>query len=100
MQQIADEIVARWPEVESIFMVQRIGKLEAGELSVVVACAASHRDVGIFEAARYGIDRLKEIVPIWKKEYFEDGVVWADGEPFPEEIQRPRGTAGSEAASK
>jgi molybdopterin synthase catalytic subunit len=43
---------------------------------------------------------LKKTVPIWKKEYFEDGAVWADGEAFPEEIQRPGGTAGSEAASK
>ena len=83
MQQIADEIVARWPEVESIFMVQRIGKLEAGELSVVVACAASHRDVGIFDAARYGIDRLKEIVPIWKKEVSPTGEYWVEGDYLP-----------------
>jgi molybdopterin synthase catalytic subunit len=83
MQQIADEIIVRWPEVECIVMVQRIGKLEAGVPSVVIACAAAHRDAGIFEAARYGIDRLKEIVPIWKKEVSPDGEYWVEGDYLP-----------------
>jgi MoaE-MoaD fusion protein len=83
MQQIADEIIARWPEVEGIVLVQRIGKLEPGAPSVVVACSASHRDEGIFEAARYGIDRLKEIVPVWKKEVSPEGEYWVEGDYLP-----------------
>jgi molybdopterin synthase catalytic subunit len=55
-----------------------------GTISVVVACSSSHRDSGIFEAARYGIDRLKEIVPVWKKEVSKDGEVWIEGEYYPQ----------------
>jgi molybdopterin synthase catalytic subunit len=66
---------------------------------VLIVVASAHRGPA-FDACRWIIDTLKKTVPIWKKEYFEDGAVWADGEAFPEEIQRPRGTAGSEAASK
>ncbi|MGE5123762.1 MAG: molybdopterin converting factor subunit 1, partial [Acidobacteriaceae bacterium] len=68
MKQIAGEIRSRWMEVEGIAIVQRLGILKPGTVSVIIACASSHRDTGIFEAARFGIDRLKEIVPIWKKE--------------------------------
>jgi molybdopterin synthase catalytic subunit len=53
-------------------------------VSVIVACSASHRDSGIFEATRYGIDRLKEIVPIWKKEVSNDGETWVEGEYIPQ----------------
>jgi len=52
---------------------------------VIIACSASHRDTGVFEAARYGIDRLKEIVPIWKKEVGSQGEVWIEGEYVPQE---------------
>ena len=83
MLQICKEIRSRWKDVEGIAMVQRIGKLMPGTVSVVVACSSSHRDSGIFEAARYGIDRLKEIVPIWKKEVSKDGEEWMEGEYFP-----------------
>lgn len=83
MRQIADEIRRRWPEVEGIVMVQRIGRLEAGSPTVVIACAAAHRDLGVFEAARYGIDRLKEIVPVWKKEIGPLGETWVEGHYHP-----------------
>jgi molybdopterin synthase catalytic subunit len=60
-----------------------LGKIIPGEISVIVACTASHRDSGIFEAAHYGIDRLKEIVPIWKKEVNQDGQEWVEGDYHP-----------------
>jgi molybdopterin synthase catalytic subunit len=83
LAQIANEIHERWTDVEGIALIQRIGYQAAGEVSVVVACAASHRDTGVFEAARYGIDRLKEIVPVWKKEIRADGSDWIEGTYHP-----------------
>ncbi|MBK9051555.1 MAG: molybdenum cofactor biosynthesis protein MoaE [Chloroflexi bacterium] len=85
MGQIAREIWERWPLVKGIAIVQRIGKLEISEPTTLVACAAGHRDQGIFEAARYGIDRLKEIVPVWKKEVGTDETVWVEGHYQPTE---------------
>jgi molybdopterin synthase catalytic subunit len=85
MQQVADEIRARWPAVEGIAMVQRIGPLAPGTPTVLIACSAAHRDTGVFEAARYGIDRLKEIVPVWKKEIGPNGEVWVEGHYTPGE---------------
>ena len=79
MQQVADEIRARWSQVEGIAIVQRIGQLDPGTPTVLIACTAAHRDSGIFEAARYGIDRLKEIVPVWKKEVGSSGETWVEG---------------------
>jgi molybdopterin synthase catalytic subunit len=79
MRQVADEIHARWDAVEGIAIVQRIGRLLPGTPTVMIACTASHRDTGVFEAARYGIDRLKEIVPVWKKEVGPDGETWIEG---------------------
>jgi molybdopterin synthase catalytic subunit len=84
MHQIAGEIRSRWPQIESISMVQRIGVLEPKTPTVFIACAAGHRDQGAFEAARYGIDRLKEIVPVWKKEIGPNGEEWVEGEYQPE----------------
>lgn len=84
MYQIGEEIRSRWHDIEGIAIVQRIGKLMPGMITVVIACSASHRDMGIFEAAHYGIDRLKEIVPIWKKEVSQDGEEWVEGEYIPE----------------
>jgi molybdopterin synthase catalytic subunit len=83
MKQVADEIRARWPVVEGVAIVQRIGKLYPKTPTVLIACTAAHRDTGVFEAARYGIDRLKEIVPIWKKEVSPDGEYWVEGEYIP-----------------
>lgn len=84
LAQVAEEIRSRWPAVEGIAMVQRIGRLEPGSPTVLVACAAAHRDTGAFDAARYGIDRLKEIVPIWKKEMGPQGESWVEGEYVPQ----------------
>lgn len=84
MAQIAREIWERWPLVKGIAIVQRIGKLEIGEPTTLVACAAGHRDQGIFAAAHYGIDRLKEIVPVWKKEVGTDKSVWVEGHYHPD----------------
>ena len=75
LAQIGDEIRERWPQVEDLAIVHRIGRLEVGETSVVIAVAGAHRE-GLFDAARYAIDRIKEIAPIWKKE------VWAEGEEW------------------
>lgn len=83
MAQVADEIRQRWPSVEGIAIVQRIGHLDPGTPTVLIACSAAHRDTGVFEAARYGIDRLKEIVPVWKKEVGPQGETWVEGEYFP-----------------
>jgi molybdopterin synthase catalytic subunit len=83
MKQVADEIRARWSAVEGIAIVQRIGKLYPKTPTVLIACTAAHRDSGVFEAARYGIDRLKAIVPIWKKEVSPSGEFWVEGEYLP-----------------
>jgi MoaE-MoaD fusion protein len=83
MQQIANEIRHRWPSIEGIIIIQRIGKLSSQTPTIIIACSAAHRDTGIFEAARYGIDRVKEIVPIWKKEIGPDGEKWIEGEYHP-----------------
>ncbi len=83
MRQIATEIRERWPLVQGIAMVQRVGHLAVGEPTVLIACASGHRDQGCFEAARYGIDRLKEIVPVWKKEIRPDGSSWVEGHYLP-----------------
>jgi MoaE-MoaD fusion protein len=83
MAQIAQEMRQKWPEVQGIVLIQRIGLLDAGIPSVLVACSSAHRDDGIFDAARYGIDRLKEIVPVWKKEIGLDNTVWIEGDYHP-----------------
>ncbi|MEM9773463.1 MAG: molybdenum cofactor biosynthesis protein MoaE [Chloroflexota bacterium] len=79
MEQIAEEIWGKYPMVKGIAIVQRVGRLSVGEATTLVACAAGHRDQGAFEAARYGIDRLKEIVPVWKKEIGQGASVWVEG---------------------
>jgi molybdopterin synthase catalytic subunit len=84
MRQIADEIRQKWHSVEGIAIVQRIGKLYPRTPTVLIACTASHRDTGVFEAARYGIDRLKKIVPVWKKEITPQGETWVEGEYIPQ----------------
>jgi molybdopterin synthase catalytic subunit len=83
MKQVADEIRAKWPVIEGIAIVQRIGKLYPKTPTVLIACTAAHRDTGVFDAARYGIDRLKEIVPVWKKEVSPDGQSWVEGDYIP-----------------
>ena len=83
MKQIAAEIRERWPIVEGIVIVQRIGKLMPCTPTVVIACTAAHRDSGVFDAAKYGIDRVKEIVPVWKKEVGPAGEEWVEGHYIP-----------------
>ena len=85
-------------EIRAASIVHRLGRLQIGETSVLIVVASAHRSAA-FEACRWIIDALKKTVPIWKKEHFEDGAVWADGEAFPEEIRRPGGTAGEPPAS-
>jgi molybdopterin synthase catalytic subunit/molybdopterin converting factor small subunit len=69
--------------VRQVTMVHRLGRLEIGDTSVLIVVASAHRSAA-FEACRWLIDTVKQTVPIWKKETFADGAVWAPGEPFPE----------------
>src|SRR5262245_38485183 len=84
LEKLAQAALERF-QVRDVAVVHRLGRLQIGETSVAIAVASPHR-AAAFEACRWLIDTLKKTVPIWKKEYFEDGAVWADGEPFPEEI--------------
>lgn len=97
MESLVAEARARFG-VRGASIVHRLGRLEIGETSVLMVVAAAHR-AAAFDACRWLIDTLKKTVPIWKKEYFDDGAVWADGEAFPEEIRRPGGTTGVRTAS-
>lgn len=72
-------------QFRDVALVHRLGRLEIGETSVLIVVASAHR-AAAFEACRWLIDTLKKTVPIWKKEHFADGAVWADGEPFPEQL--------------
>ncbi len=84
MKALAEKAVAAHG-VRQVAMVHRLGKIDIGETSVLIAVASAHRGQA-FEACRWLIDTLKKTVPIWKKEHFEDGAVWADGEPFPADL--------------
>ncbi|RMG24956.1 MAG: molybdenum cofactor biosynthesis protein MoaE [Bacteroidetes bacterium] len=79
MQKIADEACSRWP-VQQIAIHHRTGTLQVGEIAVIIGVAAAHR-AAAFEACRFAIDELKQRVPIWKKEVFEDGEVWVAAHP-------------------
>ena len=83
MRQVADEIRQRWPTIQGVAIVQRVGRLYPRTPTVLIACTAAHRDTGVFDAARYGIDRLKEIVPVWKKEVGPNGEEWIEGDYIP-----------------
>jgi MoaE-MoaD fusion protein len=76
MAQIAGEVHEKWP-INRVGLIHRLGRIEISESSVVILVTSAHRRVA-FEACHYAIDRLKKIVPIWKKEYFEDGEVWVE----------------------
>lgn len=77
LDRIRDEAHERWPSVRVVIH-HRIGRLEIGEASVAIAAAAPHR-ADAFSACRYAIERIKQIVPIWKHEYFDGGDVWIEG---------------------
>jgi MoaE-MoaD fusion protein len=81
MRQIAEQLTRDFP-IDHIGMVHRLGRLEIGEASVVIVVTSEHRKAA-FDASREAIHRLKRLVPIWKKEYFADGAVWAEGEGDP-----------------
>jgi len=98
MEEIATQAMNQF-QVRDVALVHRLGRLEIGETSVLIVVASRHR-AAAFEASRWLIDTLKKTVPIWKKEYFVDGAVWADGEPFPAEIPRPQGSPARQPASK
>lgn len=84
MAQIGDEIQARWPKVAAVSIVHRVGRIEIGEPSVLIAVATPHRGDGCFDACSYAIERLKAVVPIWKQENWSDGQVWVEGPRQPE----------------
>ena len=79
MQQIADQAASRWP-IQKVAVVHRKGSLQIGDAPVVIAVSTPHRKAS-FEACEFIIDTLKEVVPIWKKEIFEDGAVWVAAHP-------------------
>ena len=91
MEQLAQQALASYA-VRDLRVVHRLGRLQIGESSVYIAVASAHR-AAAFDACRWLIDTLKKTVPIWKKEYFEDGAVWADGEPFPPDVPLASGSA-------
>ncbi|HCT60180.1 MAG TPA: molybdopterin synthase [Acidobacterium sp.] len=84
MRQLAGEAKQRFA-IHDVVMVHRLGRLEIGESSVLIGVCSAHR-AAAFDACRWLINTLKKTVPIWKKEHFVDGAVWADGDPFPPEM--------------
>ena len=79
MRKIAEQAFKRWP-VQVVAIHHRTGVLQVGEVAVVIAVSAAHRDAA-FEACRFAIDTLKQTVPIWKKEVFADGEIWVAAHP-------------------
>lgn len=77
LQEIAAEIKGKW-QLEEVAITHRLGRMEIGEISVVIAVSAAHR-FPAFQACEYTINRIKEIVPIWKKEFYEEGSAWIEG---------------------
>jgi len=94
MERLAKLALANFP-IRDVRLVHRLGRLKIGETSVYIAVASAHR-AAAFDACRWLIDTLKKTVPIWKKEYFEDGAIWADGEPFPPEVPLADGGASKQ----
>lgn len=79
LRKIGVEMRERWPDLERIGIIHRFGALDISESSVVIVVTSPHRKVA-FEACHYAIDRVKQTVPIWKKEIFEDGEAWVEGQ--------------------
>jgi len=75
LAQVGQEVQGRWPEIRQVIVVHRTGRLEIGDTAIVIALSASHRRQ-VFDALHYAIDRIKTIVPIWKKEVWADGAEW------------------------
>ena len=83
LRQVAEEIREKFDGVHGLALIQRVGSMQIGEPTVAVACSSAHRGDGAFEAARFGIDRIKQIVPVWKKETRPDGSSWIEGDYVP-----------------
>jgi molybdopterin synthase catalytic subunit len=83
LRQVVKEARERWPAIRRVAVVHRIGRMELAEAAVLIAVGAPHRDDGAFEATRYAIDRIKEIVPVWKREGWAEGETWLEGEYHP-----------------
>jgi MoaE-MoaD fusion protein len=98
MERLCERALDQFP-IRDARIIHRLGRLEIGETSVLIVVASAHRGPA-FDACRWLIDTLKKTVPIWKKEFFQDGAVWADGEPFPGEIPRAQGSHTGNPASK
>jgi molybdopterin synthase catalytic subunit len=96
LEELAAQACSKF-EIHNAAIIHRLGNLEIGETSVLIVVASAHR-AAAFEACRWLIDTLKKTVPIWKKEHFADGAVWAEGEPFPEQVTA--GTISKMPASK
>jgi MoaE-MoaD fusion protein len=93
MREIGAQLYDKY-RIHRVAIVHRLGRLEIGETSVFIAVSAPHR-AAAFDACRFAIDTLKRTVPIWKKEYFEDGAVWADGELPPAPVATSRAKPAS-----
>jgi molybdopterin synthase catalytic subunit len=92
LARIGDEITDKW-RIDRVAIVHRTGLLNVGEISVVIAVSSAHRDEA-FDACRHAIERIKEIVPIWKKEFYEDGAIWVGSEA---DYQRETGRIPAES---
>jgi molybdopterin synthase catalytic subunit len=93
MREIGAQLHEKY-RIHRVAIAHRLGRLQIGETSVFIAVSAPHR-AAAFDACRFAIDTLKRTVPIWKKEYFEDGAVWADGELPPAPVATPRAKPAS-----
>jgi MoaE-MoaD fusion protein len=98
IEELAQQALAQF-SIRDVAIVHRLDRLEIGEISVLIVVASAHR-AAAFDACRWLIDTLKRTVPIWKKEYFEDGAVWAAGEPFPPGITTAESSHSERPASK
>jgi len=96
MKLLAAQAFADFP-IRNLAIVHRLGRIEVGESSVLIAVFSAHR-AAAFDACRFLIDTLKKTVPIWKKEFFEDGAVWAQGDPFPDELTTAAKAPGKAAS--
>jgi molybdopterin synthase catalytic subunit len=97
MEELGERALSQF-KIRDVAIIHRLGRLEIGETSVLIVAVSAHR-AAAFDACRWLIDTLKRTVPIWKKEYFEDGAVWAVSEPFPAEVPRAEGSHSGGPAS-
>jgi len=94
LAEISQEMRERW-SVEDVSIVHRLGRLEIQDISLVVVVASPHRKEA-FAACQYSVDRIKQTVPIWKKEFFEDGEVWVGSQEHAESYEHAEAATSSE----